>query len=61
MEDTLTSVNAAKLAGAFIFASSVTLARDGLALGLARGRLYAMDEVAEFVSPQDKRSAEALG
>ena len=64
-DDVLTSGNAAKLAGALSFASSVTLARFGRPFlqplyGLASGRIYKVDEEAEYVPPQGKRGDKGL-
>ena len=64
-DDLLTSGNSAKLAGALNFANSVTLARFGRPFlqplyGLASGRLYKVDEEAEFVPPQGKRGDKGL-
>ena len=64
-DDVLTSGNAAKLAGALSFASSVTLATFGRPFlqplyGLASGRIYKVDEEAEHVPPQAKRGEKGL-
>ena len=64
-DDLLSSGNSANLAGALSFASSVTLARFGRPFlqplyGSASGRLYKVDEEAEFVPPQGKRGDKGL-
>ena len=64
-DDVLTSGNAAKLAGALSFASSVKLARFGRPFlqplyGLASGSIYKVDEEAEYASPQGKRGDKGL-